>query len=199
MGSLVLIEGPQERFVTVDWIKQFIHVDTSSDDERIGGLIDAAIARLDGSSGILGRALYPQTWRLALPDWPPNRIIVPLPPLISVTSVTYLDSDGVEQTLASDQYRVVNNGTMRSHIVRADGVTWPGVQSDQCDAVRVLFDAGYRSEASPEDNAVPESLRQAVVMMVQRWYDAPGEDIPEVVNSLVAPYKANRLGPAYGD
>lgn len=199
MGSLIRVEGPQERFVTVGWIKQFIHVDTSADDERIGGLIDGAISYLDGGEGILGRALYPQTWRLLLPDWPPNRIIIPLPPLISVTAITYLDSDGVEQTLDSSLYRVVNNGVMRSYVVRIDGASFPNVQVEQCDAVRVLFDAGYRSEASPEDNAVPEALRQAVVMIVRSWYDDPTSDIPEVVKSLITPFKVNRLGPAYGD
>jgi hypothetical protein len=62
----------------------------------------------------------------------------------------------------------------------------------------VVFDCGYRNLTSPADNPVPEPIVQAIIMLVQSWYDRPAlEDIPEVVMSLIAPYRVGRLGPIH--
>ena len=193
--GLVRVQGPQEPVCDTDYVKLFIHVDTAADDERIRSLSAAAEARLDGADGLLGRALMRQTWLLSLPDWPPSGYCLPLPPLIDVTGITYLDTNGDEQTLATSYYRTVNRGSRPSELVYAFGVTLPTVQSEQPDAVRITFDAGYLDLDSPTNNPVPEPIRQAIVMTVQSWYDFPGrEDVPEVVASLISPFKVNRLG-----
>lgn len=189
--TLTLIQGPQEPVVPLATVKKFLHVDTSADDERIELLTAAATQRLDGRDGILGRALAPQTWRLDVPALG-DCVRIPLPPLIGVTAVRYRDGANVLQTLDPALYRVSG-----SYLLPAAGVTWPSTY-DAIDAVSVTFDAGYRGDQSPENNAVLETIRQAIIMMVISWYDRPGlEDIPEVVNSLVAPHKVNRLGRAY--
>jgi uncharacterized phiE125 gp8 family phage protein len=192
VGNLTLVQRPQSPVVELATVKKFLHVDTAADDERIELLIAAATQRLDGRDGILGRALSPQTWRLDLPAFGAS-VRIPLPPLIAVTGVQYRDGAGVLQTLATDQYRVSG-----SWLIPATGVTWPTPIDLEPDAVQITFDAGYRGDESPENNAVLETIRQAIIMMVISWYDRPGlEDIPEVVNSLVAPHKVNRLGRAY--
>lgn len=199
MDSLVLIQGPMDPVVSLETAKRHLRVDTSADDDRIRGLVEAATHRLDGRDGLLGRALNPQTWELQTPCWPARRIVLALPPLIGVTSVSYLDETGTETTLDASLYRVINTGGIESYIMPAIGATWPNVASDQPDAVRVRFDAGYQNLGSPSDNAVPGPIRQAILLMVHSWFDRPGlEDIPEAAASLIAPYKANRLGASNG-
>lgn len=200
MSDLILVQGPPNdlHVVTVDQVKKQIHVDTTEDDERIQALIDTAVARLDGGEGYLGRALLPQTWKLQLPNWGQyhesrwrHGIRLPLPPTIGVSSIEYLDPSGAQQTLAADQYRVVPGGVIRGdEIMEAFGVRWPSVFPMIPDAVSVTFDCGYRSLTSPEDTAVPKPIQQAIVLMVESWYDRTGlEDIPEVCQTLLLPYR----------
>lgn len=197
MGA-VIVQGPQDPVVTVDYVRKFLHVDTLADNDRIEALTAAATARLDGPEGILGRALRQQTLRISLPSWPASGYKLPFPPLIAITGITYLDGAGVEQAFASSNYRVLDGGLQPSCLIYADGVTLPAVLDLQPDSVRITFDAGYQDLNSPANNAVPEPIKQAIVMMVQSWFDIGiTEDIPEVVNTLVSPYKVRRLGSGY--
>lgn len=199
MGTLTLIQGPQDPVVPLALAKQAMRVDTASTDMQIEMLIAAATERLDGRDGLLGRALAPQTWEMRFSQWPREggSIVVQLPPLIQVTSVKYLDEDHAEQTLAMSVYDVINTGSARSFVRLASGQSWPDLAS-RPDAVRIIFDCGYVDDQSPANIATPNPIRQAIILMAQTWYDTPGrEDIPEAVASLVAPFKIDRLGSAY--
>jgi hypothetical protein len=166
----------------------------------------------------------PQTWRLEVQSFPGAQVVgdlddltvsrefsgletsvtgyleIPLPPLIGVTLVEYLDTDGDVQTLASSTYRVVAGGTRRrSRLILAPSQSWPSTRVGEPDAVRVTFDCGYRDLSSPANLAVPESIREAILMLAQSMYDRPGqEDVPEVVHSLLAPYKVGWFGGVHG-
>lgn len=196
MGQLVLVQGPQQQVVSLEEAKAHIHVDTAGDDLRLSALILAATQRMDGARGILGRALMQQTWQIQLSDWPASFIDLALPPLIRVSSIAYLDGSGVQQTLDPSLYRVVNAGENRaSRILRGINSTWPSVVVGQPDAVRVTFDAGYVDDQSPSNNAVPEPIRQAIILLADEWYNRGStNDIPPVVQSLTTPFKVSRLG-----
>lgn len=193
---LTLVQGPQDPVVTLAEAKKHLRVDSSAFDDTITGLIAAATAYLDGLGGILGRALRPQTWRLELPAFPLTcGIVLPLPPTIAVASVSYLDGAGTEVFLTGSEYRVITGGSRGDEIRPALGTTaWPIAYVGEPDAVRVVFDAGYRSITSPENEAIPQSIREAVLLMVKSWYDRQGtEDVPEVVFTLIAPYRLAML------
>ena len=85
----------------------------------------------------------------------------------------YLDEDGNEQTLASDQYRVVTAGEP-GYLELADGCSWPSTQSVG-GAVRIVFSAGYGATAA----SVPEGLRLAIMMLATHWYGT-GRDVAVV-------------------
>jgi len=195
---LTLIQGPMDALVTLDETKRHLRVDSSAFDDQINMLIGAATAYLDGLGGILGRALRPQTWQLDLPAFPIGicGIELPLPPTISVASISYLEgTTGAETVLDPTQYRVIYGGSRGATIRLAIGLTaWPIAYFGEPDAVRVVFDAGYRSISSPENEAVPQSIREAALLMIKSWYDRQGiEDIPEAVFSLIAPYRLAML------
>lgn len=198
---LKLIEGAEELVITLEDAKKSLHVDTNADDDHIAALVDAAVGYIEI---VTGRKLRRQTWQLTLPGFPDptGRIELPYGPTVTVSSVTYLDGDGTEQTLAASQYRVaITSDFFGAEILLAADVTdWPtSVQTNQPDAVRVIFDTGYVSTTSPEDNAVPKALIQAILMMVRKLYDEPGAgDIPPVVETLIAPFKVNRFGGVRG-
>jgi uncharacterized phiE125 gp8 family phage protein len=209
MSRLIQVQAPMYDVVDLITAKAALRVDTTADDQRITDLVRAATQMLEGGGGqdgILGRALMPQTWRLELPAWPYSgnydyaqpQLPLPMPPLIAVTSVTYLDTTAVEQTLDPSIYEIADSGAGRAIFMLAYSKTFPTAFTGRPDAVRIVFDCGYRTLTSPTDNAVPEPIRQAILMLVQSLYDRPGqEDIPTVVHSLIAPFRVAQLGAIY--
>ena len=182
--------------ISTDDMKDWLKVDISDDDTLIGDLVDAVAGHLDGRDGILGRALLTQTWTLQLDDFPCETwddpyagIRVPLPPLQSVSSITYLDTAGAEQTLATSVY-AVDTASQPGIISLRNGQSWPSVL-DQRNAVTITFVAGYGAAASD----LPRPLRQAAKHMVAAWYDNRSaviaeslSELPFGVRALLAPF-----------
>lgn len=183
--------------ISTDDMKGYLKVDYNDDDTLIDDLIAAAAAHMDGRDGVLGRALLTQTWTLALDDFPCETwddpyagIRVPLPPLQSVSSITYLDGLGVEQTLATSVY-AVDTASQPGIISLKNGQSWPSVQ-DVRNAVTITFVAGYGAT----DAALPRPLRLAAQQLVATWYDNRGSVVIGTISSalphafprLIAPY-----------
>lgn len=91
---------------------------------------------------ILGRVLMTSTWDLVLDAFPVSGVIeLPLPPLQSVTAITYTDIDGATQTLSAGEYAVDIDSTP-GRVVLGYEKDWPDTL-DHPGSVRVRFVAGY--------------------------------------------------------
>lgn len=110
----------------------------------------------------LKRALITQTMDLHLDHFP--CLTIKLPPLQSVTAITYYDSNGVEQTLAADQY-LVDSTTQPARITPAFGLVWPITQYRN-NAVKVRFVAGYGAAS-----AVPACVKNWMLMRIKTLWD----------------------------
>jgi uncharacterized phiE125 gp8 family phage protein len=157
--AIRLIAGPGEEPITLDEAKLHLRVDVTAEDTLINGLI---IAARQAAEQATGRALMQQTWELAL-DCFPDEIRLQMPPLQSVSSVKYLDQDGVLQTLATSEY-LVNDYKEPARIVLAYGKSWPSTR-DQENAVLVRFVAGYA-----DADAVPQEIKQWMLMLIGSMY-----------------------------
>ena len=106
--SIIVIDPPEDLVVSLEEAKVHLRVDHDDDDDYIEALIAAATATIDGPDGWLGRALVEQTL-----EWQGNQfcgdVTLGYPPLINIVSVKYIDTDGVEQIVPSDQYRLVGS------------------------------------------------------------------------------------------
>lgn len=196
---LTLVSPPIEEPVSLTEVKLHLRLVLdeagaaayTDEDATLSGLIAAARQHLDGRNGILGRALVSQTWALTRDDLPATGIRLPLAPVASVTSVEYVDGDGVTQTLAADQYVLSGD-----RVLPAYDATWPTPRA-QVDAATVTFVAGYGSAA-----AVPQPLRQAILLMVGYWYEQRSavnvgnivNEMPLAVDALTAPYRVHSFG-----
>ncbi len=109
------------------------------------------------------RSYVTQTRILCFDEFP-RWFSVPYPPLISVTSIVYIDTNGDEQTLAVDQYRV-DAGNQPGRITEAYNVTWPSTR-DVTNAVTLTYSAGYGAAA-----AVPDTIKAAIKLLVTHWYE----------------------------
>lgn len=89
---------------------------------------------------------------------------VKFPPIQSISSITYIDSDGAEQTLAADQY-VLDAVSKPAKINTAYGVSWP-VTRVQSNAVKIRFIAGYGAAS-----AVPACIKNWMLIRIKQAYD----------------------------
>ena len=169
---------PAIDLITLDQAKLRVRRDDDDDNDSIELLIAAAISQLDGTEGILGRALISQIW---VDIWggfeAGERVPLALAPVASVTSITYFDADNVEQTLLDASYGLHKDNAGGFYLRLSSGVAWPSTYHRD-DAVRITYSAGYGEQ--PAD--VPAAIRLAALEMVQHWYDAG----PVVVGSIAS-------------
>jgi len=147
--------------------RQIRREDVTTDDTLIAQtLIPAVRERGEQASG---RQFITARYRQPLDRFPCDAIVLPLPPLQSVVSITYLDPFGVEQTLATDQYVVLTSDGPRGgrgRIIPAYNVVWPYTQC-RAQAVTVTFVAGYGDDR----DAVPPRLKMAMLLGLGTLYE----------------------------
>jgi uncharacterized phiE125 gp8 family phage protein len=179
-----LITAPESLPVTLAEAKAQLRVDHTDEDALITRLVKAATAYLDGRTGILGRCLVTQTWELTLDAFPAEEIELPLGPVQSVTSVKYVDTAGVTQTVPEADY-YLDNASISAWVMPQ--IEWPDTM-EAANAVTVRYVAGTAPAA------VPDALRHAILVMVSAWYDkrAAG-DMPLAAGALIAPHRVIAL------
>lgn len=193
-----LVTPPSDDPISLAEVKAHCRISIDDDDGLLAGYILAARQHLEGETR---RAFLTQTWDLTLDCcWPreriggqlKRRIVLPRPPVQSVTSIKYIDTNGVEQTLAADQYKLAKSGTGEWLIEPAYGVTWPSVRNEMA-AITVRFVAGYGGATTGN---LPEPLRQAMLLLVGHFNEnreavAAGDftELPLAVSSLVFPFR----------
>lgn len=198
MGLLVVTTPPTQEPVSLAEVRAHCRVTSNDEDGLIAGYLIAARTHVEN---VTGRALISRTYDQKYDaGWPSaldgsKEIRLRMPPLVSVTSVSYVDTNGTTQVLATDQYQVVL-ANVYGRIVEAYGVTWPSVRN-QPDAVTVRFVAGFGS--NPGD--APEPIRQAILMLVGHYYQnretvsvgTMAYDMPQAVQALLSGYVADLL------
>lgn len=187
MLAPVRVTAPAEQPVSLAEAKAHLRVDHSDDDALIDSLLAAAVGHLDGWSGILGRALITQTWRLDMPSFG-YPIRLPLAPVQSAT-IAYSDTDNADQAFAEASFALLTDAT-GPYVALVSGASWPSVYS-RGDAVRVTFVAGYG-----DATAVPAAIKAAILLMVGHWYehrstvvDGNVMALPFGAEALLSPYR----------
>jgi uncharacterized phiE125 gp8 family phage protein len=129
-----------------------------------------------------GTAIGAQVVELALDDFPAGPILLAPGPVSSVTSLKYLDTAGVEQTLSAGAY-TLDEYANPAWLIQAYGTLWPA-PLDAANAVKVRYTAG--------SNTIAPALKAALLLMVGHLYAnregaAPGSlaQIPLGVASLL--------------
>ena len=193
MGSAVRTVEPDAEPITLDVAKQHLRLeDLDAHDELIQSVYIPS-ARRDVET-FIHRALITQTWVYRLNQFPPSgAIALPWPPLQSVTSVQYVDSNGTTQTWDSDEY-VVDTSSTPGRITPGYGYSYPTARGHLND-VTITYVAGYGTKASH----VPADIRHAMLLMIGDAYDrvqnapVPGEhfNVETVIRpaqNLLSPY-----------
>lgn len=147
--------------VVIKELKEHARITTDAEDGLLETLISAAQDALETELGI---ALVTQTLVLRLDRFPTWEIRLPRPPLQSVTSIQYIDADGVTQTLGASTYTVDIYGEV-GRVVPAYGLSWPGTR-DVPAAVSITYEAGAQ-----DVELVAPKLRAAWLRLATTYYE----------------------------
>jgi len=193
-GALQQTSAPATEPITTAEAKTWVRQESDDDDAFIAALIPAARQAVENH---LRRALITQTWTLSRVGFP-SEFRLPLAPLQSVSSITYTDTGGDSQTLASSEY-TVDTSSEPGRIVEAYNKSWPSVR-DVPNSVIVTFVAGYGDDAAD----VPDLIRTGVKMMLANLYEnrepivvrqtgTSATEVPMNVQWVLLPYRIARF------
>jgi len=179
---------PSLSLLTLEGVKEHLRVLDEDSDSLIEGLIEAVTAHLDGYTGILGRALLPQTWAMKIGAFPSCGMIrIPLGPVIGTPTISYYNTAGTVQSFSSF-YLVAD--AIGPAIVLHDTANWPSTFT-RPDAATLTWQCGYA-----DADAVPAAIKQAALLMIGHWFAnreavaAPQAELPLTVSALLAPYRS---------
>lgn len=162
--TLKRTSNPSELPVSLDEAKRHLRLalsDTTQDPE-LELLIIAAAERLERD---INRQIISATYELTTCEFG-DYILIPVRPVTSISSVQYLDTDGVSQTLTDYRF---DEG--RQAIVPNVGETFPSTVTDSS-AVTVSFVAGYGSDA----DCLPRLIKAAILLCVGKWFFDPAQE-----------------------
>lgn len=188
--SLSVVTAAAADPVSVAEAKVHLRVDGADEDAHITSLVTAATKYCEA---VMDRAFVTQTLRLSLPCWPASgEIFVPRAPLVSVSSITYVDSGGTSRTWGASNYQV-DTYHLPGRIVPAYGVSFPTLRTETVNPVTIQYVAGYGAAA-----AVPQPIKQAILLLTGHWYEnregvlvgTISKEIELAVNALMWAYRS---------
>ena len=185
--SLKLITEPKEEPVSLKAAKLHVKQEESADDALIARFIKAA--RMNAEE-ITGRQFITATWEQRF-DCFPSWFELIKPPLLSVVSIKYIDTDGNEATVDDSTYTVDTYRTL-GRVVLNSGESWPAVK-DVINSVRIQWTAGY----GPKATNVPEDIKAAITLTIGHLYEhredvivgTSANALPEGAMALLWPHR----------
>lgn len=191
--SLSLVTAPLVEPVTVTEAQAHLRVTDDVDLAQIDAWI---VAAREYCENYTHRAFISQTWDLKFDgSFPEGDIELPMPPVSSITSITYVDTAGATQTWAAANYITDLPAGPRANVARispAYGVSYPSTR-DQINAATVRFICGYGATTA----SVPFGIKAAMLLLIGHWYEnrasivvGSASPLPDGVAALLWPFKS---------
>jgi uncharacterized phiE125 gp8 family phage protein len=199
-----LVAGPTAEPIDLASTKLHLRVTNSAEDAYISRLITAC---RDHGEYYTRRSWMPQTLALVMDRFPwagarghlgglglgvgsTALIRVERPPVTAITSITYYDEAGDQQTLDPSTYQVDLPRGPRAQYARIRPVgdtVWPDTERRRLDAVTVTYQAGYALAGSPPASTVPAELIQGMFLMIGELYKTRTESVNDYMTPALRP------------
>lgn len=171
--------------LTLAGVQDFIQQPEVTEIPLITKLIEAAT---DYSEELMARTLMTTVFEQRFHCWPLCNVVeIRKNPVISITSVKYIDADGATQTVNSSNYSVWRRHGDVTVISFNDGYTVPTTKEIP-EAWLIRYTAGY----NPPDT-IPGPIKSSMLMRIKRWYDnrddGPGDKWHSIADQILQPYK----------
>lgn len=155
--TTTLITPPAVQAVGLIAAKEALKVDGADMDTLIAAWVSGITAHAEH---VTGRSFIAQTWRATLPGFSAS-MRLPSSPVISISSVKYIDQAGAEQTLDPAAYVVTGECMLPAY-----GATWPATR-EQADAVKIEGVFGYGATADD----VPAGIKLYLIAALAQQFD----------------------------
>lgn len=180
--------APTEEPLSLADAKLHLRVTGSSEDALITSLIVTARERCEELSM---QSLVTRTYDYYLHTWPArNAIALPMPPILSLVSLTYTTDTGATGTVPVESYYLAPQW---ERIVLQRGASWPTASLREYDAIKIRYTAGYGAAS-----AVPSWAKHAMRLLIAHWFvnreevtmGSVGHRIPEAAMSILMANRA---------
>jgi uncharacterized phiE125 gp8 family phage protein len=182
--AVVVVTPRTDEVIPLGIVKAYLRVEHDDHDPLIQMHINAAVAWLDGPTGLLGLSLGPQRLRIEKPGFSGlHGLELPQGPVTEIDSISWLDGLGETQMVDEGLYELVAN---RVRLVQ--GAAWPAVGFGR---VTIEYQAGYGA------NDLPPPISAAILMQVKIQYD-PGDEkslmaLERARDALLSPFRLRRV------
>lgn len=178
--KITLTTAPTDDAVGLQEMQDHSRIKTRHDDATLQRFLKGAQR---AAEGYLRRKLITQTWTQYFDEFD-DPLYLRFPPLSSVTSVSYLDTDGDTQVLATSVWEAAEENGI-GIVRRKFGQVWAATRGHE-DTVWVPFVCGY---GDPED--VPEPIKSAIRIHAAHFYrQREGGEVPAAFYDLLRPFRA---------
>jgi len=155
--------------ITLEEAKEHLRVTDTNSDSYIQGLIAMVTEYVEG---VTSRTLITTQYTWTRDEFPRAQcMLVPKPPLQSISSITYIDTNQSTQTWGSTYY-TVDTASVPARICPAYQETWP-ITLNVPNAVTVTYTAGYGNHLG----AVPEGIKHAIKFLVAHYWSNRQESV----------------------
>ena len=218
MSGIKIETAWSTKAVSIADLKTHLRIDSgfTDDDTYLGTLIDSAQNIIET---YLNRSITTQTLSLYLDRLPfysdlklqegiftapdleynSNYIVLPKPPVSSVTAVYYYDDSDTQNTFSTAKY-YVDTISDQARIVLRTGESWPTVtETRNANAYQVLYVAGYGGASD-----VPVPIVHAIKLAGHLYENREAvtslsvNSIPYTIGASLQPYKVQRLNSILG-
>lgn len=191
--------------ITTDEAKNYLRVDSSTDDALIDLFVEAATTQVENH---IHRSLISQSWTLTMDNFDRHSdhildqlgegvhnlpmsvafrsdvVFLARMPIISITSVKTTDTDNSQTPFDSSNY---DFSAETGQLFLNDGSVWPTNLREK-DAIEIIYVAGYGTAATD----VPAPIRQTVYYQLGRIYENRGAcDLDDVAKGQLEGYCLN--------
>jgi uncharacterized phiE125 gp8 family phage protein len=184
--------APTSTPVTYEEVVAHLRVDADDEEELIRLYIDAATAYLDGYYGVLGRALVTQTWIQKYDGWN-AKMYLPVFPVASITTVSYLNSAGTPTTVTATDYALYTDDC-GDYVEFDQAFSYPTTSVESGPKITITYVSGAAV------SAVPVAIKQAMLLLIGHWFQnretissntggGISTELAYTVKHLIAPYR----------
>ena len=151
--------------LTAEDVRKHCRIIQTAEDSLIEDYIQSARTYFED---VYDLTILTTTWK-AYWDRFVTPLVIPRPPYVSTTTLTYTDEAGATQTLTENTDFVVDSKSKYATIKPAESTSWPSdVEDDGYNAVTLTYVAGYTSAANIPATWL-QALRLCVELMVERY------------------------------
>ncbi len=183
--ALVITSAPSDELLSVEDAKRHLRVMSSDLDDEIASLIRAARDYCERFTQRTLRTTVTRTlkqrywWQSCYAGGfigsldcryrtGSSGLKLPWPPLLTVSGITYYDTDNAQQTLGTGNYTVETSTDGGGRVIWTSTATIPSLY-DREDAITITFTAGYASIDSTTAPLPPVALQAMKTKLTELW------------------------------